>query len=221
MKIKDLLTKVAKAEKLTDEEQRFLNDYDPDKAVNDAAAAARRKAEQDADAAKAAKTELEQKLADLQAQIESTTTGKKSESDKAQAMMDKLTKQVADLDQKLKSADAEKAKLIRQTKLDEVIRSAGIVFSDAVDKKIMTRALADAFAEIGDDALADANAVKPIIETFRAVNKGVIVDTSGHGSGGAPHVGTQRPEVGVLTGKPIDQMTPEERQADLKKRNII
>jgi multidrug efflux pump subunit AcrA (membrane-fusion protein) len=211
MKIKDILAKIAKGETLTDAEKAFLADYDPDRDVNSAAAAARKKAESDAEKAIADAAALKQQLADAQAKLEDSAGKGKTE-------VEKLAAQVATLTQQVQASQVEKAKLIRQQKLDDVIRTSGLQFVKEVDGGIMRGALVNEFGSLSDEDLADEGKVKPVIETFRARNKAVILDTSGSGTGMPPH----RPEVPVGTnGKPVDQMTAEERQKDLKQRGII
>ena len=87
---------------------------------------------------------------------------------------------------------------------------------DGLDATILTGALAGQIAALPDADLDREDAVKPILEKFRATNKAAILDTSGHGAGTDP---ARRVEVGS-NGKPVDQQTAEERAADLKKQHI-
>ncbi len=211
MQIKDILAKVTKGETLTDEEKQALAGFDPDAVVNSAAAAARKKAE--SDAAKAA-----QEAADLKAKLDAAMAKLTEAEGKGKTDLQKLQEQVATLSRQVETANAEKAKLVRQQKLDDVIRSSGLQFVKEVDGSIMRSALVKEFEGLPDDALADAEKVTPILNTFRARNKAVILDTSGHGAGGPAHT----PGSGAEDrAKEIEQMTPEQRRADMKKRGIL
>ena len=183
MKLKDILAKVLKGEALTEEEKTFLAAQDPDKNTNDAAAAARRKAEEERDRIK---TDLETKLAELTAKLAEGDGKGKTELQKAMAELEKLQKQVGEVTKSLEGERSEKSKLIRAQKIEELARASGIRFIDAVDSKIMTRALAAQFDELAVEDLADVAKVKPILDTFRQLNKGVLLDASGNGSGTPP-----------------------------------
>jgi hypothetical protein len=127
--------------------------------------------------------------------------------------LQKLQEQLAVLQKQVETATTEKQKLLRQQKLDDVIRKSGIQFVQEVDGNIMRRALENEFAPLVDDDLAVDDKVKPVIETFRARNKAVILDMSGHGTGLPPH---QQSDA-ATRAKKIEEMTPAERKADMKK----
>lgn len=210
MKIKDILTKLAKGETLTAEEKSFLDQYDPQKEIDSAAAAARKKAE--ADAAKAAEdmATAQQQLKDAQAKLDEA--GNKGKTD-----LQKLQEQIVSLQKQVESSTTEKQKLIRQQKLDDVVRRSGLQFVKEVDGSIMRKALDAEFTQLADADLDLEDKVKPVIETFRARNKAVILDTTGHGTGNPPHAPTEAAD----RAKKIEEMTPAERKADMKKSGII
>lgn len=211
MTIRDILAKVAKGETLTDEEKALAGGYDPDSAVNSAAAAARKKSEAEAEKARKDLEDLQKRLGDAEARLQDAAGKGKTD-------LEKLTAQVATLTNQVQAAQAEKAKLIRQQKLDDVIRQSGIQFVSEVDGSIMRGALVNEFAGLADEDLADGAKVKPVIDTFRARNKAVILDASGHGAGAGPH----RPGASAdERAKAIEAMTPEQRREDLKKRGIL
>ena len=210
MNVKDILGKVAKGEALTDDEKAFVASYDPEQATNAAAAAARKKAEAEADKARKDLEALTVRLTDAETRLQDAAGKGKTD-------LEKLTQQVGTLTQQVQAAQAEKAKLIRQQKLDDVIRKTGVAFVKEVDGGIMRQALINEFGNLTDEDLADDAKTKPVLETFKARNKAVIV-AEGYGSGGTPHT----PKVSTgLSGKPVDQMSPAEREADLKKRGIL
>jgi len=211
MNIKDILAKVTKGEELSADEKAFLAAYDPQKDSDSAAAAARKKAEADAKKAADDLAAAQQQLKDLQGKLDES--GSRGKSD-----LQKLQEQVAGLTKQIEAANGEKAKLVRQQKLDDVIRTSGLQFVKEVDGGIMRGALVNEFGQLTDDDLADEAKVKPVIETFRARNKAVILDGSGHGAGGPPHTTEQ---VAAERAQAISKMTPEQRKEDLKKRGIL
>lgn len=210
MNLKDILGKVAKGEELTAEEKQTLAGFDPDVHANAAAAAARKKSEADAAKAVADLKAAQEALAAMQGQLDEAGNKGKSEAEK-------LAAKVAELSKTVESVTAEKAQLVRQQKLDDVIRVSGLQFVKEVDGGIMRNALVSEFGNLSDDDLADLGKVKPVIETFRARNKAVILD-AGHGSGGPAHT----PDVPVgLDGRPVEQMSAAERETDMKKRGLL
>ena len=210
MNLKDILAKVTKGDALSEDERAFLAAYDPDQATNTAAAAARKKAEADAAKAVADAAEAKRQLDEMKAKLEESGHKGKSE-------LQKLQEQVSSLTAQYTQAQAERAKLVRQQKLDDVIRTSGLQFVKEVDPGIMRNALVSEFATMTDEDLVDESKVKPILETFKVRNKAVVV-VDGHGAGLPPRT----PIVNLgLNGKPVEDMTAVEREADLKKRGVI
>jgi hypothetical protein len=216
MTYKDIAAKIAKNEALTDEERKFLADYDPDKAANDAAAAARRKAEQKAEEAEARLKAAEEKAAQAEAKLAAAGNAGKSEIERLRADFAEAAKKLAGLQEQVQRGETEKAALIRRQTLGEIRRKAGIQFANGLDHGMLERSFEGAFEGVTD--LADENVVKLKLGTWAAMNKAAILDQSGHGSGGTPHTPAGAP-LG-LDGKPVEQMTAEERRADLHKRGI-
>lgn len=187
MKLKDILAKVAKGEALTDEEKQFLASHDPDKAVNDAAAAARRKAEELAAALEKEKQDLAKKLQEIEAKLAEKDNAGKSDVEKAQAQIAELSKQMKTLQAQAESAKAENVALQRNQSLGEIRRKAGIQFVEGLDQAMLDRSFASAFE--GIDNLSDETIINQKVATWKAMNKAALLDTTGHGSGGNPHVG--------------------------------
>lgn len=187
MKIKDVLAKVAKGETLTDEEKKLLADYDPEKAVNDAVAAYRRKADEKTQQLEADRDELKTQMEAIQAKLAEKDNSGKSERQKLEDRVKTLSDQLAAMNKKLEDADKEKATLARSAEVQKLREKAGIKFVPGVSEEVMSGAFAAAFNGIQD--LNDENVVKPILEAFRAANKAVIADASGHGSGSQSHTG--------------------------------
>jgi ElaB/YqjD/DUF883 family membrane-anchored ribosome-binding protein len=180
MNIKDILTKVAKGEELSDAEKAFAQGYDPDQETSNAAAA-RRKAE-----AKAA--ELQAMVDKLQKQVDDTGNAGKTEVEKAQGQIKTLSDQLAAVNKRLEEADKKVAAEARNGKLSQVMKEAGIQFVPGFDHDLLRSGFARAFEAIGDDDLANANVIAPIVAKFKDANKAAIV-APGHGGGTPPHAG--------------------------------
>lgn len=170
MSIKAALAKSIKGEALTDEEKELLTNFDPDKA----AAAARKEG--------LAKTkELEAKLAELQDQLENAGNATKSEAEKLKADHEKATKKLAELKTQLDATLAEKAKFIRDTKLDRIVGRIKTV--PGIEPEVIKMALASKLGALKDEDLDSEEAVGPVLKAFRESNKALILDDSGSGSG--------------------------------------
>lgn len=188
MKLKDILAKIAKGEALTDAEKQFLAEHDPDKAVNDAAAAARRKAEEKAAALEKERDEMQKKIDEMQGKLDAAQNAGKTDLEKAQNQITQLSKQFTELQTKLQATEQEKTAMQRDQKLSDVRRKAGIQFVEGLDHGMLERSFASAFE--GVESLDDENVVKLKVDTWRAMNKAAILDSTGHGAGSPPHVGS-------------------------------
>lgn len=190
MNLADIKKKIAAGENLTDAEKKFLTEYDEEKVKSDAAAAARRKAEEKAAQLEKEKTDLQEQMKQVQAKLDQQANAGKSDVEKAQAQIESLSKQVSDLNGKLEDANKAQATMARQGKLSEIRRKNGIQFVDGMDHDMLARSFENAFDGIDDTQLDNEDVIKTKLETWRAMNKAAIVDNSGGpGSGGAPHVG--------------------------------
>ena len=165
--MKDLIEKLLKGETLTADERAKLEGYDPDRAVNDAAAAARKKAEGERDAAR---TELEA----LKKSAEEGKKGSQTETQKLLARIEKLEKEKAD-------ADAKSAALERATAIEAIRAKSGIKFVDGIDPDLLKGIFSKQFDGIDD--LADEAAVNDRLKSFREANKGLILSEQGGGTG--------------------------------------
>lgn len=174
MDIKAMLAKVAKGETLTDEEKAALAGFDPDKAADSKAAAARKEAEKQRDALKA-------QLAELEGKLEEAGSAGKSEVEQLKAQVAKLTKAVDDGKKAAETLTGEKRALLRGHKLDRIL--GGIRLVDGLDASLPRLALERALAAVKDEELESDDVVKPILDKFRASNKAIILDESGGGAG--------------------------------------
>jgi ATP-dependent Clp protease ATP-binding subunit ClpA len=200
MTIQEIAAKITKGETLTDEEKNFLGTYDPTKAINDAAAAARKKAEQDA---KAAQEAAQKALAELEALKASADTGKTE----AQKQLENLTKQINALTQENNATKERAAKIERANTLREKAKASGIVLADGLLSEKNFYNLLE--SHVGSVDLNDDDAVSAAFNTFKTENAGILKDPSK--SSGTDVKGG---EVGK-SGKPLDKMTTEEIAKEL------
>ena len=180
MNIKDIIDKLNKGEKLTDEELGLLGKaLTPDEA-DAKAAAARRKAEDEAKA-------LKDKIAALEAEKAASDKAQRKKEEEGQTATQKMEKQLADLTKKFTALEAAKAAsdkaaadMLRAQTIDQIRAKAGIKFRSGIDPAITTAAFAKAFEGVED--LADAARVEEAVKAFRDANTGLI-EAEGHGSG--------------------------------------
>jgi len=210
MTIKELLAKMLKGEALTDEEKKLVQEWDPDAT----AAAARRKAEADAKKLADKLAELEAANAELAKKAAEAGSAGKTEAEKLVKQVETLTKQVEQITLAKADADAKAAQLAREQRIGQLRAKHGVKFVDGVDPALVEGAFARAFD--GLDSFDDEADVRTRVESFKKANKALIAD-SGHGTG-AP-AGDVRPK--GLGGKPVEEMSAQERQEDLRKRSII
>jgi hypothetical protein len=175
MNFKDLLAKLLKGDALTDDEKKTLADFDPD-AV---AAAARKQAEKEAKKQADKAAELEASLAELKGRLDDVG---KSEAEKAKAEQDKAAKQLAELKVQVETLSREKGEIIRGHKLAAIAGRLKLV--PGVERDLVDGILKAKLAGLKDEELDDEKSVDPILKAFREANKALILDESGHGSGG-------------------------------------
>lgn len=213
MTIKEALAKVAKGETLTDEEKAFLAGYDPEKVQNDAAAASRRKAEAEVVKLQELLESLKTEKSKADRAAEEAKKSGMTEAQKLAKQIEDLTKNMADLKKAKDDADKHSQTLARKQRIATIRDGNKIRFIDGVDRKLVDGAFEAAFE--GLDNFEDEDAVAERVKAFTGVNKALIVDDSGHGTGAE-----SKPAVG-LSGKAVDKMSDVERRDDLKKRGII
>lgn len=181
MNIKDILAKINKGEDLSDEEKGYLAKFSYDDEINAAAAAARRKAEGERDAAKAELDKLKSE-ADAKAKAdEAAKAAKLTDEQKQAAKFKALEDKVAQLEKDKAESDARAAALKRSRDIDALREKAGIQFAANIDPAITSAAFAKAFD--GLDDLADEKEVAARVARFREANLGLIADNTGRGSG--------------------------------------
>lgn len=121
MKIKDILAKIAKGEELTDEEKKFLSEYDPEKDDNRIpksrldAEIKKLKDEQDKT------SKLETEIADLKSKLEEMETNGMTEAEKAKAQAEKDMKKLkSDLEKAKAECDTAKANLAKMERTAKI-----------------------------------------------------------------------------------------------------
>lgn len=214
MNIKELLAKISKGEALTDEEKAFVAAYDPEKVVNSTAAAARKSAEAKLREKEADLEKLKADIAALQAEAEEKVNASKPELEKLTREMEKLQKGLADKESAVQQLIQEKRQMIRNGKISRIM--AGLKFVEGLDPDIVRLGVEKSLAVISDDDLDSEDAVNPVLEMFKAKNKAILADTSGHGSGNPP-----KDTAGSAGVKPVDKMSASERAEELRKQGII
>lgn len=181
-----LMKKLLAGEEISEQEKTDLATFDFDKALNSAQAEARRKAEKEALEAKTAADAAIKKIQDYEAQQNAS----KSESEK-------LVDQIKALTQRLDSADAETKRLkeesaaqARSAKIRELAEKHGVKFIPGLDHKLLMQGFEASLSALQTEELENEASVKPLIETFRAVNAAAIVAPDAPGVGAPPRKGT-------------------------------
>lgn len=215
MSIKDILAKAAKGETLNDEEKSALLAYDPDKAANDAAAAARRKADQDAADARTELKKLQDANEAARKATEDAAKATQTEAQKREGEFKALQAQVTALTKAKEDAEAKNTAIARSQAIRDKAKAAGIALAPkTVSEKLFFQMLEASLAGV---EVSDEEKLNAALESFKAENAGVIT-APGNGSG--VEAGTPAGPVG-LDGKAVEKMTAQEREADLKKRGIV
>ncbi len=182
MKLKDILAKVVKGDALTDEEKKFIGEYDEQKVLDTAASAARKKAETERDALKGEVEKLTKDLEDA-----------KTQGAAGNDTIAKLQKDVAAL---MKSNKESQDKLAAQARTEAIRKAMGeakVVCAKGISQALFDNAVSAAFNGVD---MANADVVKATIDTFKRDNPAMI---SVDGIGGTGQKG-QPGEPGKWTG---------------------
>ena len=174
MKLKEVLTKVYNGDALTDEEKKFINEYDEQKILDAAASAARKKAEAERDGFKGKVDELTKALEEAQ---KSGAAGNDT--------IAKLQKDVADL---IKSNKESAEKLAAQARTDAIrkaVSGAKIVCAKGISSTLFDNAINAAFNGVD---MSNEEVVKATLDTFKKDNPAMISveGVGGVGAKGAP-----------------------------------
>lgn len=181
MTIKEVMTKAAKGETLTEDERKLLADFDPQRDIDSAAAAARKAEKAAAEKAQAETLAAQSKLAQLQQAIDAKADEGKSDLEKSQGQIAELSKSMKALQEQLAAKDAETASMKRGQEISGIRTRAGIQFIEGLDQGMLESSFANSFEGLAD--LSDETVIKTKVDTWRAMNAAAIIDTSGNGTG--------------------------------------
>lgn len=171
MKLADILTKVVKGDALTDEEKKFVEEFDEQKNLDAAAANARKKAEKEAADAKAALERLQGEFDEFKA---ANDPGKK------QTEVEKLTTRIAKLEKAKADAEAQIAARDRTARIRALAKEAGINPAKGVSSDTIDLLVDNLMAEVD---IEDADAVKAAFDGFKSSNAGLIAANTVGGVG--------------------------------------
>ena len=177
MKLKDIIAKASKGEALTDEEKKFLESYDPEKAANDAAAAARRSAEKERDDAKKELDKLKDDAVAAKKAAEEKDDASKTEAEKLADEIKKLSGKVESLTKAKADAEAKAAAVQRSQGIRDAAKAAGITLAP----KMMSEQLFFQMLEthLSGIDIADNAALTAALDAFKADNPGIIAAPGG------------------------------------------
>lgn len=171
MNIKTILKKLLAKEELTADEKAFAEQFDLQKEIDTASAAARRKAEEKAKEATDKLTAQNAAVKELQDKLDAAETALAEAKGGNSKEMEALTKKVA----KLEAINAENEKTLKANARIAAIREAakanGITAAKGVSEAALERLIDLA---VGDTDTADAEALKGVLETFKKDNPAMI-----------------------------------------------
>jgi len=175
MAIKDILKKLEGVDGIEAsdiEELKALDKPSDDKSLKDAKATSARILEE--------KKKLQEKAAELEAELEAVKSGGLSEVEKAQKELEKFKKVSEKTEAELAQVKAELAGKSRAYKLERI--GSKIAFVDTVPSDMREYAISNAFKDIED--LDDEATVDKVLGDFRETHKGVLAsETAARGSG--------------------------------------
>lgn len=190
MKLREVLEKVLKGDALTDEERKFVGEYDEQKVLDAAASSARKKAEGERDAFKGKVDELTKALEAAQ------KSGEASD-----GTIQKLQKDVAALMKANKESAEKLAAQARSEAIRKAVGDAKIVCAKGISASLFDSAISAAFDGVNMD---DAEVVKTTLDRFKADNPAMIgVD----GVGGADQKGKPGTPGGFSGVNPFSKKT--------------
>lgn len=214
MNAKELIAKLTKGEKLTDAEAKFLNEYDPQKQADEAAAAARRAADAKLKEATDALAKYKSEQEAAAAKAEEERKAKLTEQERLQESVKTLTSQIADLQKANAESEAKAAQLARTNRIGQIRQAHKISFVDGVDADLAAGAFSKAFD--GFEDFDNADEVASRVKGFTERNKALIIDTSGAGTGEPAGESARSAQL-----KKVEEMSHADREADLRKKGII
>lgn len=201
MTLQEIHAKIIKGEALTDEEKTFVGSFDLTKVTNDAASAARKKAELDAKNAQDALAKATADLAALQANADSGKT-------ESQKQMEALTAKINALTEENNATKKRAAIVERAQTLRDIAKANGLELVKGTLSENNFFSILD--KHVGELDLSNVEAVKASLATFKTENSGILCDpSSGSGSG------VKGKEV-TASGQPLNELTPEQMKTEFK-----
>lgn len=183
MTLKEVLAKVAKGETLTDAEKAFVAGVDPDKERDDAAAAARRKAESDRDTLKAQLDKLTADAAEAKRLADEKAAAGMTETQKQTKLLADLQAKVAAITKSKEEAETRANAVQRSQAIREKAKAAGIILAPKTVNEGLFNQLME--AHLAGVDVADEAALKTALERFKSENAGIIL-APGSGAGFKP-----------------------------------
>jgi len=203
MAIKDILKKLEGVDGIEAsdiEELKALDKPSDDKSLKDAKATAARILEE--------KKKLQEKAAELEAELEAVKSGGLSEVEKAQKELEKFKKASEKTEAELAQVKAELAGKSRAFKLEKI--GSKLSFVDTVPSDMREYAISNAFKDIED--LDDEATVEKVLGDFRETHKGVLAsETAARGSG----------SVGGLQNENRGQAKSPEKMSDSERKKHL
>ena len=204
MAIKDILKKLEGVDGIEAsdiEELKALDKPSDDKSLKDAKATSARILEE--------KKKLQEKAAELEAELEAVKSGGLSEVEKAQKELEKFKKASEKSEAELAQVKVELASKSRAYQLEKI--GSKIAFVDTVPSDMREYAISNAFKDVED--LDDEATVDKVLGDFRETHKGVLAsETAARGSGS---VGGLQVDARGQAKSP-DKMTDSERKKHLR-----
>ena len=189
MKIEEIIAKVLKGEQPTDDEKKFLTEFNLQKQLDASASAARKKAEQERD-------EFKTKIDELTSELEEAKKSGQTSND----TIVKLQKDDATLMKANKESEEKIAAQARTDAIRKAVSDAKIVCAKGISQTLFDNAISTAFNGVD---VANADVVKATLDAFKKDNPALIgVDgVGGVGQQGKPDSRSGIPEVNPFSKK--------------------
>lgn len=213
MNLKELIAKALKGE-LTDEEKKDLAEFD----LDSVAAAARKGEVEKRKAVEKEKADLQAKLDEAQAKIDEAQNDGKSAAEKEKAAREKDQKARIAAEEKASKLEADFNAHRRNSHIDRLLGS--VKFVDGFDPGLIRDGFANKFKDLDEAGLTDEGQTKAILEAFKASSKGILADTSGHGSG-SKDKGSGSVQQKTVKRAAFDGMGAAQREAHIKSGGTV
>ena len=186
MNIKEIIATLLKGETLSDAEKAFAEQYDAQKEIDTASAAARRKAEKEAKDALSKLEAQNSALKELNDKLEAAEQALNDAKGGSTAEIAKMQKQIAKLEAINTANEQKLAANARMDAIRAAVKQAGITAAEGISPAALDRLIDLA---VGDTDTGDADAMKAVLDQFKADNPSMIAASVKSGSGlkGSPN----------------------------------